>query len=353
MPLRPHLHCALLALAACTGKPAQVVPAAAAEPAPVAPAVAATPPIAAPPTPSPEPTPEPAEPPPADPLSADAQPLDPADEPLRRALGDGAPEAVEIVATHAMGRERLVLARVRDDVRWQHRQDPDTVVATLERMTDEAEACETGGGTLDVTCALPIARGDLHLAWSLLGVDVFAWEVVRLRPAGIGSYSVAARRRLFPASRVPETAEPPKFKVYDVDLDRRSELTVIVPVDDPTGDAMEQITGEVGFILDATDLREQFAATRRHTYSYEDVSRSDSEAETVWLAKDLDADGHPDLQVRETVRERQSGGEDDEGPPTRRSTTRTTTCPYDQARDVWTCPEALGRQLLPRPAPAP
>jgi hypothetical protein len=185
-------------------------------------------------------------------------------------------------------------------------------------------------------CALKIT-GDLHLAWDLL-------ESAAARRA-------VGRERLVLFRYMGAKDEPTKFKVYDVDGDRRSEATVIVSVHSPFVPDLEETYGQVGFVVDTSDLHVQFSATRRYVYSFQDVSASTEEAETVWLARDVDGDGHADLQVRETIRSAFSPGEADEGASARDSKTKKIVCPYDQAADVWRCPEALGQQLLARPKP--
>lgn len=330
-------------LAACTAKPVEhAVPVA-------APAISneASPEPAAPTAPA-IPTAIKTSPEPAAAAPNIAPPLPPiVDAPLdltalQRALGDGFSEAVEISATHPVGRELLVLARVHGARIWTAKQG-DRLDIVREPLESAAEACESAGGTLDVACVLPTA-GELHLAWSLLGLDVFAWDVARVRPVADG-YHILARRRLYDAALMPEGEDPPKFKIYDIDNDGRSELMVIVPIQVPEGDGLESTTGQVGHILDTSDLHSQFEATRRYIYSYSDVTQTDHTAETTWFAKDFNNDTHADLQVREVVRESISS-EDDPSRDTRKAS-RTTTCLYDQASDRWICPEVLGRQLLP------
>jgi hypothetical protein len=319
----------------CTANPPQAVPAVAVEAAPAV--VEAVDPVIPPVVAPPEPVAEPG--PPAEPV------LDL--EPLQRALGGGVSDAVVIVATHAIGREQLVLARVYDERLWFASQKAAGRIEALSEQYGEAAAkCEEENSALDVRCTLEFAK-ELHLAWDLLGVKVFAWEVARLRPEADG-YSVVARRRLNDASMLNDDDfdEPLKFKVYDIDGDRRPEATIIVPIRIPTGDALENTIGQIGTIVDASDLHEQFITSRRFNYVFEDVSRSETDAETTWFARDVDADGHADLQLREVVRESFSGGEDEESRDSKKSTTRKTTCPYDPASDAWRCPEALGRQLF-------
>jgi hypothetical protein len=270
--------------------------------------------------------------------------------PLQRLLGDGVAEAVEIEATQAVGRERLVLFRYDGARAWRGKQAPDKLEEELERLGELVAPCippedDVGEEQLgDVECAVKLV-GDRHLAWDLLGFGVFAWELARTRPGAAGP-ELVARTRLYDETRGDPDGEPTKFKVYDVDGDRRSEATVVVSVRPPFVPMLEDTRGQVAFVVDSGDLHLQFSATRSYYYSFQDVSASSIEAETVWLARDVDGDGHADLQVRETVRESFSPGEEDEGDSRRDAKTRKTICPYDQADDMWRCSEALGRQLF-------
>lgn len=268
-------------------------------------------------------------------------------EALQRTLGAGAAEVVEIVERHAIGREQLVLYRWYGARAWRAQQgSAGRLEVALAELDDRVEACERAAGSESVCLVDTIS--DPHLAWSAAGVEVFAWEVARVR----GTSTVIARVRLFELSQAVADA-PHKFKVYDIDRDRRSELTVIVPVVVPQHEeGMDQESGELGFILEAADLHVQFFATRQHTTLAQDVGGSETSSETVWLARDTDADGHPDLQVRETTRTRDLG-EGEEEPVRVRPTIRQTVCLYEAAADLWRCPEALGQQLVSPAASAP
>lgn len=261
-------------------------------------------------------------------------------ERARVALGDGDAEAVEMVEQQAVGRESLVLYRWYGARAWRARErGAGRLEASLAELERHAATCEAAEG-IESVCLIG-AVADPYVAWSLAGAEVFAWEVARLRGA-----TVLARARLFAVTRRVEDS-PHKFKVYDIDGDGRSELTVIVPVDVPTHyEAMDTERGELGFILEAADLHVQFSATRRHSLVAQDVGGSESEAETVWQARDGDKDGHPELHVRETSRVHDLPGEDDPPAAPDRRTSRTTVCAYDLSADLWRCPEALGQQLL-------
>ncbi len=349
----------LLALpcAACRSEPP-----AAAEPAPAQPpaaeptaSIVAPPPT--PPTPSISSPPPPATAPAADTAPAAEAPAATADttapsEPaidlthLQAALAGGDAEVVEIVERHPIGRDELVLYRWYGARAWRAQERAagrlDQALAALEA---KIEACERAEG-IESVC-LEGAIADPYLAWSTAGTEVFAWEVARVRDGK----TVVARLRLFDLS-LPVTDPPHKFKVYDIDGDQRSELTVIVPVDIPDHyEGMEEQTGEVGYILEAADLHLQFAATRRHDTSWQDVSGSETHIETVWLARDVNADRHPDLHLRETTRTRDNPGEDEPAAPRTRPVTRKTLCLYEPLPDLWRCPEALGQTLLPKPTP--
>lgn len=260
-------------------------------------------------------------------------------EALGRVLAGEDAEVVEVVDRRAVGREELVLLRWYGARAWQAQERrAGRLEAALTGLEAQVDACDGEPGELSVCLAGTIA--DPYVMWSAAGREVFAWEVARVRDG-----AVLGRKRLFEGSmRVDDV--PHKFKVYDVDGDGRSELTVIVPVERPQHDqAMDHESGEVGFILEVTDLHVQFSATRRHVMRAEDVGGSESTAETVWLARDVDGDGHADLQLRETSRLTDIAA-DDQPPAAPRSSARTTVCTYETLADVWRCPEALGQQLL-------
>lgn len=260
-------------------------------------------------------------------------------EALGRALAGEDAEVIEVVDRKAVGRDELVLLRWYGARAWQAQERrAGRLEAALTGLEAQVDACEGTPGELSVCLAGAIA--DPYVMWSAAGREVFAWEVARVRDG-----AVLGRRRLFEGSlRVDDV--PHKFKVYDVDGDGRSELTVIVPVERPQHDqAMDHESGEVGFILEVADLHVQFSATRRHVMRAEDVGGSESTAETVWLARDVDGDGHADLQLRETSRLTDIAA-DDQPPAGPRSSARTTICTYEPVADVWRCPEALGQQLL-------
>lgn len=320
----------------------------------VAPVVA---PIAEPaPPPAPAPTAR-LDPPPATPITTDPpEPPDPATdpgdptslEPLRHLLGDGDPEVVEIVDRRPSGRDELVLYRWYGERAWRARQRRlHRLDAALADLETQIETCEAAAGIASV--CLEEAISDKHLMWSAAGTEVFAWEVARVQAGAL----VVARARLFDVS-TPVADLPYKFKVYDVDLDQRSELTVIVPVAVPDHyEGLEEETGEVGFIFEAADLHVQFSATRSHVTRSQDMGGSETSAQTVWLARDLNADRHPDLQVRETILDHDVDDDSDDLPPRAdRQQSHKTICLYEPLPDLWRCPEALGQQLLRKP-PAP
>ncbi len=328
--------------------PTTPVPAAAPAASPVAPIVAPTPP-----PPASIPTTQ-LDPPPAPPITTDPPepPLpatDPADptslEPLRRLLGDGDPEVVEIVDRRPSGRDELVLYRWYGERAWRARQRRiGRLDAALADLETQIEACEAAAGIASV--CLEGSISDPHLMWSAAGAEVFAWEVARVQAGA----QVVARARLFDVS-MPVADRPYKFKVYDVDLDQRSELTVIVPVAIPDHyEGLEEETGEVGFIFEAADLHVQFSATRSHVTRSQDMGGSETSAETVWLARDLNADRHPDLQVRETILDHDIDDDSDDLPPRAdRQQSHKTICLYEPLPDLWRCPEALGQQLMRKP----
>ncbi|MDC0721502.1 hypothetical protein [Nannocystis bainbridge] len=260
-------------------------------------------------------------------------------EVLARVLAGEDAEVVEVVERRAVGREELVLLRWYGARAWRAQERrAGRLEAALAGLEAQVDACEATPGELSVCLEGVIA--DRHVMWSAAGREVFAWEVARVRDG-----AVLGRRRLFETSlRVDDV--PHKFKAYDIDGDGRSELTVIVPVERPQHDqAMDHESGEVGFILEVADMHVQFSATRRYAMRAEDVGGSESTAETVWLARDVDGDGHADLQLRETTRLTDIAA-DDAPPAAPRSGARTTVCPYEPVADLWRCPEALGRQLL-------
>lgn len=265
--------------------------------------------------------------------------------PLRSALAGGDPEVIEVVERHPLGRDQLVLYRWYGARAWRAQQRAaGRLDEALEELNAKIDACEDEEVGKASVC-LEAAITDPYLAWSAAGPEVFAWEVARVRDGS----TVIARMRLFDLSApISDTEAEIKFKVYDIDGDQRSELTVIVPVELPDHDeGMEEQTGELGFILEAADLHVQFSATRRHDARFEDDGGSESHAQTVWLARDVNGDHHPDLQIRETTRQRDIAGDGEEDTPAARSTSRKTVCLYEPAPDLWRCPEQLGQQLLP------
>lgn len=310
----------------------------------IAPPASTTPPIAAPIADAPVTAAE--EPAIAAPVADAGSPGLDEPEALRRLLGDGDADVVEIVERHEIGREALVLYRWYGARAWRAKQRrAGTLAAAEAEIAAKVDACEDADG-IESVCLVEGGIGDPWLAWTTAQAEVFAWEVARVRAGA----TVLARLRLFELTLAVADL-PHKFKVYDVDGDGRSELTVVVPVALPNHYAgMESEDGEVGFILEAADLHVQFSATRSHAARWQDVGSGERTAETVWLARDVDADGHADLQVRETTREQQDGGEGEPASPAR-TTSRKTVCPYEVAADVWRCPEALGRQLFPAPTP--
>jgi len=186
--------------------------------------------------------------------------------------------------------------------------------------------------------------------------DTFAWELARVHERGADPAVVSARVRVWGPS-LPATfgtEEKVKLKVYDVDRDRRSEVTVIVPVSREEPDLEDPVTGEIGAIFDASDLHPQLVVTRRFELHQGDVFGAEEHAETVWVAKDLDGDGHPDLELSSKTMAKDNVACDidcddvDEAEALRPRRTRVQqVCPYQVDTDRWLCPAPqLGLELL-------
>jgi hypothetical protein len=205
----------------------------------------------------------------------------------------------------------------------------------------------------------PIGKDMIVLfAIDLLGdsEDSFAWELARVHEGATG-LEIRARTRVWgPApGSLPAADVAHKLKVYDVDDDKRSEVTVIVPIAVvPVEDEPVEGDGEIGAIFDASDLHVQLAVTRRLDTQREDVFGSESHAATAWVAKDLDGDGHADLTLTTKVMDKDNVGcdvdcddvDEEEATRPRRSSAKQV-CPYDVAGDRWVCPSPqLGLELL-------
>jgi len=176
--------------------------------------------------------------------------------------------------------------------------------------------------------------------------------------AGVVRRSLGMRWSLRHASRVAalviaSACGPVVSSDGDVDRDKRSEVTVVVPIqvtedeDDPV-----EGTGDVGAIFDASDLHLQLAITRRLDTRRADVFDSESHAETTWVAKDLDGDGFADLTLTAKRTDKDNNGCDVEcdaeaAAERPRRTRAKQICAYETAGDRWVCPSPqLGLELL-------
>jgi hypothetical protein len=299
-----------------------------------------------PPPPPPVVPPEP--PPPPKPAAPEAiAPVGP--DPIAVALERHHPDAVEIVARKPIGKDLILLYTL--DVIALGQSEGEDVCAAIEKrrqacvarcdgMCDQNESarCEAVDAYERLEC-------ELH-------EDAVAWEIARVHVER-DVVKVRARRRLW-GPDVDESGTEPKLRVYDVDGDRRSEITVVFPVsrfDEYAESGTDD--GEIGVILDATDLHVQFAVTRSFATKFAGFGETEREAQTVWVAKDTDGDGHPHLTL--TGKEMTKDNNvcdvdcpDDEEEALRPQRTRATqVCPYETAGDHWVCPAPqLGQELL-------
>jgi hypothetical protein len=235
--------------------------------------------------------------------------------------------------------------------------DPAALPLPVDPSPEEriAEALETDDAAVVVVATKPIAK-DLLVLYAIYGGDeesTYAWAVARVHvePTRI---DVVARTLLWgPASDDldPETATV-VFKAYDMDRDKRSELTVVVPVAFPQDpDENSESEAEIAAILDVSDLHVQFAATRRMNKQWGDVFGALETAETVWVAKDADGDGRADLKLTHRASAQDTSACDvecdDAEPPAATRERTSQLCPYDIASDRWTCPAPqVGKEAL-------
>lgn len=212
--------------------------------------------------------------------------------------------------------------------------------------------------TIEIVEQARVGKDTLVLFMLALGGDDdrFAWELARVQEHGDDAAVVQARVRVWgPSLPAPFGSEPKvKLKVHDIDGDRRSEATVIVPVWRP-GTALEDPgTGEIAAIFDASDLHPQLLVTRKYELYREDVFGAEEHADTTWVTKDLDHDGHADLELTSKTMAKDNVACDvdcgtlDEDVALRPRRTRTKqVCPYDAGSDRWVCPSPqLGLELL-------
>lgn len=303
-------------------------------------------PVPAPPAPTPPvPTPPTTPPAPAEPLEIIA--LEPGDDPIVTALGKGDPSSVESLAVHEHGRRRIVLYRVDPVAQWQaSRDDAETLLEPLDALI---EACESSYGDVDAECVAKEAASRMpgvpaeivrHAA-----TEASAWELADLRIATDTKVEVMQRRRLFEQARAcTEDCFELKLKVYDMDGDGRSEVLAVFPlVVSSEHGAMGSSHSALAFVLDEVDFHVQFATTRQHYDQGGDLSSHELDVETTFMAKDTNADGHPDLALREKgSSSRSEEGEDSERTPIEASAT----CLYERAGDRWVCDKTLGKQLI-------
>lgn len=321
-----------------------------------------------PPDPMPAPTPpptarveaKPVAPPPVPQADPDIEDLDPTGalvpapttDPIAAALAPVNPHGVVIVDRKAIGKDTIVLFAI--DVIATRESDSDFPCDSVEqRMQSCLTAC--GRDRCDTAQRAACNPTDPYEELTCRrSEDSFAWELARVHESATG-VEIRARTRVWgPApGSLPAADVAHKFQIYDVDRDKRSEVTVIVPIavtareDDP-----EEGDGEVGAIFDASDLHLQLAVTRRLDTRRADVFDSESHAETTWVAKDLDSDGFADLTLTAKRTDKDNNGcdvecDDEEAAERPRRTRAKQVCPYEIAGDRWVCPSPqLGLELL-------
>ncbi|MCA9692561.1 MAG: hypothetical protein KC636_23380, partial [Myxococcales bacterium] len=217
-----------------------------------------------------------------------------------------------------------------------------------DKLVDAAEACDPAASSL--SCAVGLTD-DVYLQWALLGDPVHALELARVAREEAGP-RIVAKVRLYDVAHDAHAPDPElgmerKLKVYDMDLDGRAEVLLIVPLALPCESELDQEEGALGLVFDLEALHLQFATTRAYHFLFQDVSSSETLAQSRFRAV-KGVGGHPDLEVRETVLKRYEGGEDEDsdGGSSRERSARETTCVYDVPGDRWACPEPLGAQLI-------
>ena len=333
-----------------------------------------SPPPSAPPLPIvPNPTPKEVVAPPSEPpLAAEIEThtLTPDGDPLLQLLGKGVPEAVELIAVHEHGRERIALYRLDVAAQWASNQ-PDADVL-LEPYADLIEECTSSYGEVVVECIvegaakIPSVPAEV-VAYHASESDAFELAHVKLESDTQGK--VLARKRLYDYGfncSDPDCFET-KLKVYDMDGDGRSEILATFPLEVPSDHNFggDSTPAALVFVLDKSDFHVQFATTRKY-YDYGgDLSTHESKFETSFVARDTDSDSHADLIVREFGTESSTGMEEEEDPEHQVTRTdQSITCPWERAGDRWVCPSAIGTQVIdgskrvestriPLPAPTP
>jgi hypothetical protein len=367
--IRPAFVVAFASLLACKGS--EPTPEVAGDPS--APAAPQAKPVAAPPPP-----PSPAsdvtstssstsgveiEEPPAEPVAPAIEPppapevethvLGPEGDPLLQLLGKGVPEAVELIAVHEHGRERIALYRLDVAQQWAAGQgDPDALLEPYEQLI---EACTSSYGEVVADCVveraaeLPGVPADVvayHASESA------AFELAHVKLDSDTKGTVLARARLYDYGYgyacAGEDCFETKLKVYDMDGDGRSEILAVFPLEILSDlDLGDKAEAALAFVLDKSDLHVQFATTRNFFDEGGDLSFHTSDFQTTFVTRDTDSDGHADLVVREVGRESRTPGEEEEDQADAVTRTdRSITCPWERAGDRWVCPDKIGTQLI-------
>lgn len=342
---------------------------------------APTPPPAAPTPPTPPvaieaepPAPEIVAPPPVPAPEIETHTLTADADPLLQLLGKGVPEAVEVLAVHEHGRERVVLYRLDVLAQWSAGQpDADEILEPLDAINEE---CMTGYGEPVPSCVVETAAKHPSIPAEIAGYyssEGRAFELAHVKLESDTEGKVLARKRLYDHGYACEGEEDhecfeTKLKVYDMDGDARSEILAVFPLDFITQVNLvgNHSPGALAFVIDKSDFHVQFATTRKYYDEGGDVSYHESDFETSFVARDTNADGHADLVLREVGRESRTGGEEDDNDTEVTRTDQSITCLYELAGDRWVCPSAIGTQLidgtklveitripLPPPVPAP
>jgi hypothetical protein len=273
--------------------------------------------------------------------------------PLATAICPERPASVRIMATHARGHETIVLYLVERASAWLDAHEPpdeDTkspsaqeTLHKLVRRCDERIEC------------VEAELKDDHVAYAAFDVEVWDWEIAAVTNA---PPSVRARHRIWGPTLAPESEASLELEVDDMDGDARPEAMAVVPVTDPYEQHFfeRDIGGDIGIVVDLSDLHRQFATTRAYRADWADVTGTRQTAQTVWLAKDVDGDRHPDLKLRQKTDETCDPcfhDDPDEKIEPEGKKSASALCPWDAATDTWICPSPqLGAQLLREPVAA-
>lgn len=275
---------------------------------------------------------------------------------LARLLAPENPVEIQIVKAVSIPRTKgrlAVLYRYAGEKHWQHEQRRSGTLGSAIAVIEEAEGrCDEEGGSTDAIDACYVeAAPDPFVGWTRYGLKVFSWKVAIVNPRK-GAKGVVATKELWrlAAKGNASSSLSPELRVSDLDLDKRLEVTATIVLGLPDTDSFYEETVGATFVLDAADLREQFAMIREHRGEGGDVSMVSEHLEAVYRANDEDGDGHPELLVNGKNRRTHEDPTDGEhgGTYKRASRIGPLTCPYDVESDSWRCP-GKGGTLSSRP----